>query len=197
MVGLKRNLQRVLVLCLFVFVAACSEETKQEVNSDPVTFNAGDECHVCGMLVIEWPGPKGQSINMQSGETLKFCSTTDLFSWWLQPENKTVQAQIYVHDMAKSEWAHPADEYLIDAREAWYVVGSDLIGAMGPTLVSFADEAAALELATKSGGRVLRFDDIDLSILQEIGQAGHKYAEDHGKKIRESMGVEHSQSEAN
>lgn len=196
MVALKQSFQRVLMLCLLLFVAACSEDVKQEVNTASVTFNAGDECHVCGMLVIEWPGAKGQSINKQSGETLKFCSTTDLFSWWLQPENKTVQAQIYVHDMAKTEWVNPVDDHLIDAREAWYVVGSDLIGAMGPTLVSYADESAALELAAKSGGRVLRFDDIDLLVLQEIGKAGHQYAEDHGKQIRESMGVGHAADEA-
>ncbi len=196
MVALRLSFQRVLMLCLILFVAACSEEVKQEVNTDPVTFNSGDECHVCGMLVLEWPGAKGQSINKQSGETLKFCSTTDLFSWWLQPENKTVQAQIYVHDMAKAHWDTPSDEHLVDAREAWYVIGSGLIGAMGPTLVSFADEAPAQELATKNGGRVLRFDDIDLLVLQEIGQAGHKYAEDHGKQIRESMGVGNSESEA-
>ncbi len=196
MVAIKQTFQRVLMLCLFIFVAACSEEAKQEINTDPVTFKAGDECIVCGMLVTEWPGTKGQSINKQTGETLKFCSTTDLFSWWLQPENKTVKAQIYVHDSAKIDWANPSDEHLIDGRDAWYVVGSDLIGAMGPTLVSFAEEADALELAAKRGGRVLRFDDIDLYVLQEIGQAGHKYAEDHGKQIRESMGVSHSEDEA-
>lgn len=187
--ALQHNFQRAVMLCLVLVLAACSEETKQEVNIDPVTFNAGDECIVCGMLVTEWPGTKGQSINKQTGETLKFCSTTDLFSWWLQPENKTVKAQIYVHDSAKIDWDHPSDEHLIDGREAWYVVGSDLIGAMGPTLVSFAQEADALALAASNGGRVLRFDDIDLYVLQEIGQAGHKYAEDHGKQIRESMGV--------
>lgn len=190
MIFLRKKLQRVLMLCLIVFIAACSEEVKQEVNTDPVTFNAGDECIVCGMLVTEWPGAKGQSINKQSGETLKFCSTTDLFSWWLQPENKTVKAQIYVHDSAKVDWDNPSDDYLIDGRDAWYVVGSDLMGAMGPTLVSFAEESAAQKLADERGGRLLRFDDIDLLVLQEIGVAGHQYAEDHGKQIRESMGVE-------
>lgn len=195
MVALKRNFQRVLILCLILFVAACSEEVKQEINTDAVTFNAGDECHVCGMLIIDWPGAKGQSINKQSGETLKFCSTVDLFSWWLQPENKTVQAQIYVHDMAKTHWDHPEDEHLVDARSAWYVIGSDLMGAMGPTLVSFANETTAQNLAQESGGRVLRFADIDLSVLQEIGKAGHKHAEDHGKQIREKMGVGDTQGE--
>lgn len=190
MVALKQNLQRVLMLCLFVFVTACSEEVKQEVNTDAVAFNSGDECHVCGMLILDWLGAKGQSINKQSGETLKFCSTVDLFSWWLQPENKTVQAQIYVHDMAKAHDNNPSDEYLVDARDAWYVIGSDQMGAMGPTLVSFAEEAAAQDLAQASGGRVLRFAEIDLAVLQEIGQAGHKHAEDHGQQIRESMGVE-------
>lgn len=37
--------------------------------------------------------------------------------------------------MAETQWDHPEDTHLIDARKAWYVMGSNLMGAMGPTLV--------------------------------------------------------------
>src|SRR5690554_6908592 len=119
-----------------LLLAGCAEENKVEVNTDPQQFHSGDECHVCGMLITEWPGAKGQSINQQNGQTHKFCSTVDMFSWLLQPENKTLQAKIYVHDMAKTHWEQPEDEHLTDARTAWYVMGSDLQGAMGPSLAS-------------------------------------------------------------
>lgn len=124
-------------LLLALTLSGCSEQEKAEISLDPVAIHSGDECHVCGMVILEWPGPKAESINKQNGETLKFCSTTDLFAWWLQPENKTLQAQIYVHDMARAHWDDPEDDYLVEARDAWYVTGTDLIGAMGPTLVSF------------------------------------------------------------
>lgn len=142
------------------------------------------------MVILEWPGPKAESIDKQTGEVVKFCSTTDLFAWWLQPENKTLQAQIYVHDMGRAHWEHPQDEYLIDARKAWYVMGTDLTGAMGPTLVSFADPQAARVLADEQGGRVLGFDEINIAVLQEIGRAGHEHAARHGHELRHAMGVD-------
>lgn len=184
-----------LAMAAALLLAGCSDETKQEINTDPVTFQAGDECHVCGMLITEWPGAKGQSINRQNGETHKFCSTVDMFSWLLQPENKTLQAKIYVHDMAKTHWDHPEDEHLMDAREAWYVIGSGLIGAMGPSLVSYSDRAVAEQLAAQSGGRVLTFDEIDLAVLQEIAREGHDHAAETGDMLQHQMhGHDHGET---
>lgn len=178
------------VLALALTLTGCQEQERTDINLDPVAIHSGDECHVCGMIIMEWPGPKAESINKHNGETLKFCSTTDLFAWWLQPENKTLQTQIYVHDMSVAHWDQPQDEHLVDARKAWYVTGTDLIGAMGPTLVSFADQAAAQKLVDEKGGRVLTFDQVDIAVLQEIGQAGHEYAASHGRELRRAMGVD-------
>ncbi len=180
---------------LALVLAGCSEQEKVEVNLDPVAFHFGDECHVCGMVILEWPGPKAESINKQTGETLKFCATTDLFAWWLQPENRTLQAQIYVHDMGRAHWDSPEDDYLVDARDAWYVHGTNLIGAMGPTLVSFADKEEAEKMAREHDARVLGFEQIDLQVLQEIGQAGHEYAASHGRELRRSMGADDEDEE--
>lgn len=172
-----------LVAVAALLLVACSDEAKQVVNTDPVAFHSGDECHVCGMLITEWPGAKGESINTQNGETHKFCSTVDMFSWLLQPENKTLQAKIYVHDMSKTHWDQPEDEHLMDAREAWYVHGSKLLGAMGPSLASFSDRAAAEQLVAEQGGRILSFDEINLDVLQEISRAGHEHAAEMGEQM--------------
>ena len=182
-----------LAVAASVLLAGCSDEPKQAVNTDPVAFHSGDECHVCGMLITEWPGSKGQSINTQNGETQKFCSTVDMFSWLLQPENKTLQAKIYVHDMSKTHWDKPDDEHLMDAREAWYVHGSKLMGAMGPSLASFSDRAAAEKVVAEQGGRILSFADINLDVLQEISRAGHEHAAEMGDMMQNQMhGGEHS-----
>lgn len=182
-------------LLLALTLSGCSEQEKAEISLDPVAIHSSDECHVCGMVILEWPGPKAESINKQNGETLKFCSTTDLFAWWLQPENKTLQAQIYVHDMARAHWDDPEDDYLVEARDAWYVTGTDLIGAMGPTLVSFRERADAEQMVAERGGRVLSFAEVDLAVLQEIGQAGHEYAASHGRELRRAMGVDEDEQD--
>ncbi len=187
----KAGVNWLLAMAAAVLLAACSDEPKKQINTDPVAFHAGDECHVCGMLITEWPGSKGQTINTQNGETRKFCSTVDMFSWLLQPENKTLQAKIYVHDMAKTHWDKPDDEHLTDARSAWYVIGSGLMSSMGPSLVSFGNRAAADTLAEETGGRVLSFAEIDLAVLQEIAHAGHEHAAEIGDMLQHQM---HGQS---
>ena len=130
----------------------------------------GDECEVCGMLIDGFPGPKGQAFIRQRSEPLKFCSTVDLWSWMLQPEIEGVLEAAYVHDMTAVDWARPNDDRYVDARAAWYVAGHSQRGAMGPTLASFATEAAAADYAARFGGRSLSPADIDLELLAGLSQ---------------------------
>ncbi len=62
--------------------------------------------------------------------------------------------------------AEPEDEYFIDAREAWFVIGSEKKGAMGgKTLASFAQQADAEVFISEFGGKLYRFDDITIDVL--------------------------------
>ena len=57
----------------------------------------------------------------------------------------------------------------IDARQAWYVIGSDTLGPMGHELIPLNSEADAREvLADHQGVRILRFDDVSLDLLQAL-----------------------------
>ncbi|WVV49311.1 nitrous oxide reductase accessory protein NosL [Pseudomonas sp. NA13] len=112
-----------------------------------------------------FPGPQGRGRG--KGTVKRFCSTAEMLGWWLQPENHVTEAKLYVHDMGKSAWEKPDDHYLIDATKAYYVIGTRLKGSMGVVLASFSEEAAARKLASEQGGRVLRFEDIDLTLLQQ------------------------------
>ncbi|MCK7546571.1 nitrous oxide reductase accessory protein NosL [Marinobacter koreensis] len=161
-------------------ISACSggEETVAEKPA-PVHIESGDECHVCGMIISGFPGPKGESIAGDSQRVRKFCSTRELFAWKLQPENIHQNDTLYVHDMAQTDWDNPADTALVDARDAFYVAGSDAKGAMGPTLASFALEAEARKFANSHGGRVLRYGEITLAdvsggmAMGEMGDMDH------------------------
>lgn len=152
-------------MLLALGLVACGDKQEVQQSLDPVAFHDSDECHVCGMIISDFAGPKGQAVGKTG--VRKFCSTAEMLGWYLQPENKRLDAKLYVHDMGKSEWTHPSDEHLIDARSAWYVAGTGLKGAMGAPLASFADEQQALKLATEHGGRVLRFEEIDHALLQQ------------------------------
>ncbi len=156
-----------LALAFTAFLAGCSDsgESTEGARPDPVHFDSGDECHVCGMAITRFPGPKGEAITVREEQVRKFCSTRDMFSWVLQPENVNRDHTLYVHDMAETEWEEPADTALIDAREAFYVVGSERTGAMGPTLASFAEASAAEAFAAEFGGEVVPFADITLDHL--------------------------------
>tara|TARA_R110001592_G_scaffold359369_2_gene665933 strand:+ start:44964 stop:45515 length:552 start_codon:yes stop_codon:yes gene_type:complete len=129
-----------------------------------------DECHLCGMLIQQFPGPKGQLEEKHMGQIRKFCSTNDLFSYALQPENQHNIKTIYVHDMSEAAWDSPQDENMIEAEKAWYVAGHDLQGAMGPTIASFKTEVSAQNFQKKQGGYLLTFADINVELMSKLMQ---------------------------
>ncbi|MEP1217088.1 MAG: nitrous oxide reductase accessory protein NosL [Marinobacter sp.] len=175
-----------------VFLAGCSDPEKQVTEKpEPVHFESGDECHVCGMAITRFPGPKGEAITAREQKVNKFCSTRDMFSWVLQPENAKRDHTLYVHDMAQTDWEHPDDTALIDAREAFFVVGSERTGAMGPTLASFATEEAAQKFAMNYSGEVLSYNEVTMDHLNVGGPAGGMSGM-HEMDERERSTTEHS-----
>jgi len=152
-------------LAVLALTACSGSEEQVAAKPDPVHFESGDECHVCGMVIANFPGPKGEAITEKDQHVRKFCSTKDMFAWMLQPENINRDHTLYVHDMAQTEWERPDDTALIDARNAFFVVGSDRTGAMGPTLASFATEDAAHGFMMEHGGEVLKYGEVTMEHL--------------------------------
>lgn len=162
-----------LIRCLLIvsLLSACSKhEDGHQTIHQAAAIESADECHLCGMLITHFAGPKGElfrkGLTAEEGKKVhKFCSTRDMFSFYLDPENKRNVTTLYVHDMSKSPWDSPNDNYFIDAKTAWFVAGSEKTGAMGKTLASFSEQHDAQQFANDYGGQVLSFQDIDLSVL--------------------------------
>ncbi|AOE60890.1 nitrous oxide reductase accessory protein NosL [Pseudomonas corrugata] len=152
------------LVCLAL--VACDKAGAPPATEAALAFHPGDECHVCGMVINDFPGPKGAAVS--AAGVKKFCSPAEMLGWWLQPENHRADVKLLVHDMGRSHWNTPDDAHLIDARTAYFVIGTGLKGAMGVVLASFSDAQAAQRLATETGGRVLRLEEIDQTLL---GQA--------------------------
>ena len=159
--------QLLITLITLGFLAACSPQSEQkEMVHKAAAIEAADECHLCGMIISNFGGPKGEAIRKdQADKVNKFCSTRDMFSYYLEPENKRNVVALFVHDMSKSPWSEPNDEHFIDAKTAWYVAGSEKYGAMGETLASFSKKADAEAFAKEFGGKVISFEQVDHSVL--------------------------------
>jgi copper chaperone NosL len=155
-----------LAILFALSLTGCNEQVDADIESlKAVSIGENDQCHLCGMMIAQYPGPKGELFNKDNEEVKKFCSTRDLFGFYLQPENKHRAIKILVHDMSVNPWESPEDDHFIDAKTAWYVWGSSKNAAMGPALASFANETAAKDFAESFGGMVHRFDDITLEML--------------------------------
>lgn len=150
-------------------ITSCSDNTEQQkIVHQAVAMESSDECHLCGMLITHFDGPKGEVFRKEQGDKVfKFCSTRDMFSYYLDPENKRNVAQMLVHDMSKMPWGSESidDKYFIDAKKAWYVTGSEKTGAMGKTLASFSQQKDAAAFAKEFGGQVINFSDITYDTL--------------------------------
>lgn len=158
------------VLSLTALISCTEKQDKQAMVQQAKAIESTDECHLCGMLITRFTGPKGEllkkGISVQQSNTVhKFCSTRDLFSFYLDPENRRNVTTIYVHDMSKMPWDAPDDSYFIDAKSAWFVSDSSKTGAMGKTLASFSKKEDAVLFSKEFGGTVLSFEQINLSIL--------------------------------
>ncbi len=162
------KLTKILILSLSaLLLSACGADDAAEQKLGPVAFENADECHVCGMIITKFPGPKGQARDSRNPNFKKFCSTKEMLIWYLQPENTHNVKEMYVHDMAKTPWESPKDEHLISARDAFYVIGSDLKGSMGDTLATFLSSTAAGEFVNKHGGEVIVFNGLTLELLTQ------------------------------
>ncbi len=154
--------QRFFILIgLILLLVSC---TKQEVAKPaPVDFDREDSCHVCGMIMVDFPGSKVQ-IHYTNGRIDKFCSTIDFFIFYLQPDRPVNISAIYLNDMGKADWNQPEGHW-IDAEDAFYVYGGDVMGPMGEALVPFSDIKDAESYTREHGGKIVRFNEVNMEML--------------------------------
>lgn len=152
------------LLALSMYLAAGAEELQAPAP------NAKDTCPVCGMFVALYPDWTA-SVLYKSGDAHHFDGAKDLFKYLLNLAKYAPN-----HREADILTIAVTDYYnvkRIDARHAWYVIGSDTHGPMGHELVALTSQAEAEEfLKDHHGKRILRFADVTKELLEKL---------DHGK----------------
>ncbi|NYZ13711.1 copper resistance protein CopZ [Azospirillum sp. RWY-5-1] len=157
-----------LAATLLLPLSACMEDRGSDELPLPQVVTEDAVGHYCGMTLVDHPGPKGQIILKGSDRPVWMSSVRDTFAFTMLPEEPKDVRAIYVTDLGRA--ADPANPDLtawVEARKAWYVLGSRFRGGMGASEPApFADEAAAQSFAASHGGRVVRFAEVpDTAIL--------------------------------
>ena len=151
-----------MILLVFLMIASPAQAAQKTFASPPV--NA--KCPVCGMFVARYPGWVA-SISFKDSTLVYFDGPKDLFKFYLNPGK-------YIPTRRQSDitGTRVKDYYslgVIDARRAFFVIGSNVLGPMGKELVPFArkDDAEGF-MRDHRGENVLRFGDINLSVLKKL-----------------------------
>lgn len=166
----RRALLRAGLLATLGGLAGCEASRKGAGALAPQEIGSGTSCELDGMLLAEYPGPKGQLLYADASAPVFFCDTVELLDTLLRPEQVRAVAAAWVQDMGRADWDQPRGHW-IDARSAFYVRGSRRHGSMGPTFASFAREDDARRFAAEHGGTVLGFAEIRPAMVDLSGGA--------------------------
>lgn len=125
----------------------------------PREITADSVAEFCGMSLQEHPGPKAQLFVKGRAAPYWFGSVRDMFAFTLMPEEPKDVVAIYVSDMGRvRNWNHPEPGSWIEARKAWFVIGSRLRGGMDAAeAVPFGDRGQAEAFIGRNGGRLVRY----------------------------------------
>jgi len=152
----------IIALLLAVLLAGCNPAAEQAPPPPPAEVSDEATGYYCGMLLIDHAGPKGQIHLASRDSPVWFSSVRDTIAFLRLPEEARDITAVYVNDMGKaSNWDQPEAGTWVDARMAWFVIGSDMRGGMGANeAVPFATQAAAEAFRTAHGGQVVQLDGI-------------------------------------
>lgn len=157
---MKRIIPAVVLFCLLAVAASDAAE------KGAVSVPAGAKCPVCGMFVAKYPDWTA-SARFKDGTTSFFDGPKDMFSHYFDTARYTPgKRQTDIVALSVKEYYSLA---MIDARAAFFVIGSDVYGPMGNELIPFSTEkdAASFKLDHK-GKRILRFNEITRQIIQSL-----------------------------
>jgi copper chaperone NosL len=128
-----------------------------------------DLCPVCGMLVAKYPAWVAGA-RYRDGRAHFFDGAKDLFKYLFD-------LQRYAPGRRREDLADVwVTEFYgltrVDARQAWYVIGSDILGPMGHEFVPLASRQEAAEfLRDHQGKRILAFAEITAEWVERIDRA--------------------------
>lgn len=156
-------------LAVFCIASALAFSVGAQQAADVPKPGARDLCPVCGMLVSKYPNWTA-TVLYKDGHAHHFDGAKDLFK--------------YLHELPKYAPGHRVEDISqiavtdfynlqkVDARKAFYVLGSDVLGPMGHELVPLATEADAADfMKDHKGKRVLSFGQVTKEVSEKLDRS--------------------------
>ena len=148
----------------------------------PMSF-AGDEaadavtshtrCTVCGMFVAKYPNWLARIRYDDPTETRYFDGVKDMMVYYFNPEQYGGPSRDAIRDMQVKDYY---SLNWIPAKEAFFVIGSDVYGPMGHEFIPFQTREAADSFSKDHHGKnILTFKEITSELVESMR---------HGQKMR-------------
>ncbi len=125
-----------------------------------------DLCPICGMLVAKYPAWVA-AVRFHTGEVHYFDGAKDLFKYLVDLSRRAPgKRREDVTDVLVTEFYGLRR---IDAAQAHFVIGSDVLGPMGHELVPLASRDDAAEfLRDHKGRRILKAGEVTAEVLERL-----------------------------
>lgn len=132
----------------------------------PPKQSKADRCPVCGMFVYKYPDWTAEII-LDDGSVYFFDGAKDFFKFYFNL--KRYRSDKTQADITAAYVTEYYDVELIDAKTAFFVIGSDIYGPMGRELIPFRSKADAKAfMKDHKGRRVLNFKNINASVIDTL-----------------------------
>lgn len=121
------------------------------------------KCPVCGMFVAKYP--KWAAEAKAGDATYYFDGVKDMMKWYLDPRTYEIDPDMIGAMRVTDYYTLEA----VDAKAAFYVIGSNVFGPMGNELIAFKNERSAETFSGEHRGRsILRFDEITAEVVEGL-----------------------------
>lgn len=154
---------------------------------DPITIDDEQVCDQCTMVIGQHPGPNGQTHYENPEEVLgedrpaQFCASTCAYTHTFDQEDAGHDPQVmYLTDYSSVEYdveqdagieeitSHSEAAAFANAEDLTLVVDSDVLGAMGPSMIGFTDAEEAETFQAEYGGDLYDHDDVTAELVMSL-----------------------------
>jgi nitrous oxide reductase accessory protein NosL len=130
------------------------------------TVSDQTRCPVCGMFVAKYPNWMAQIHYADLSQTKFFDGLKDMMVFYFNPDlydglPREAIKEMFVKDYYSLDW--------LSARDAFYVIGSDIYGPMGHELIPFKSRNAAESFSKDHHAKeILTFDEITPALIESL-----------------------------
>jgi len=144
---------------LFLYLWEIKKEKNNQKKYPKLTVTKTDKCPVCGMFLYKYP--RWVSRIVYNDGQFSFDGIKDMMKYYFEHQEniKVVLVQEYY------------SQETINAREAFFVLGSDVYGPMGNELIAFKDIKSAKRFSLDHRGKkILKFAEITEDAVYKLDE---------------------------